>query len=131
LIGVCRENSWPERRIAAWNRVGNVNLRQRTDNGDVKLPRNWFFPSGTGAFAPRQRYNPFTAADEKIALSVVHVNNKPQHIVFCCHSQYPHPKHWEFACGKRQTPCGAHFRGVQDPLSLDAIRAPDASGFTC
>jgi hypothetical protein len=52
LIGVCRENSWPERRIAAWNRVGNVNLRQRTDNGDVKLPRNWFFPSGTAPLHP-------------------------------------------------------------------------------
>ena len=30
------------------------------------------------------RYNPFTAADEKIPLSVVHVNNKPQYLVFCC-----------------------------------------------
>ena len=29
------------------------------------------------------RYSPFTAADEKIPLSMVRVNNKPQHLVFC------------------------------------------------
>jgi hypothetical protein len=28
------------------------------------------------------RYKPFKAADEKIPLSVVHVNNKPQYLVF-------------------------------------------------
>jgi hypothetical protein len=32
------------------------------------------------------RYNPFTAADEKITLSVVHVNSKPQYLVFSLHS---------------------------------------------
>lgn len=31
---------------------------------------------------PEIRYSPFTAADEKIPLSMVHVNNKPQHLVF-------------------------------------------------
>jgi hypothetical protein len=34
----------------------------------------------------RSHYNPFKAADEKIALSVVYVNNKPQHLVFPLHS---------------------------------------------
>jgi hypothetical protein len=29
------------------------------------------------------RYNPFKAADEKVPLSVVDVNIKPQHLVFC------------------------------------------------
>jgi hypothetical protein len=29
------------------------------------------------------RYNPFKAADEKVPLSVVHVNKKPQYLVFC------------------------------------------------
>jgi hypothetical protein len=37
--------------------------------------------------------NPFTAADEKIALSMVPVNNKPQYLVFCLHLQYP-PHKW-------------------------------------
>ena len=43
------------------------------------------FPAG---FSAHSRYSLFKAADGKIALSVVHVNNKPQHIVFCLHS--PH-----------------------------------------
>jgi hypothetical protein len=34
-------------------------------------------PSG-----PALCFNPITAADEKIPLSVVHVNNKPQYLVF-------------------------------------------------
>jgi len=32
--------------------------------------------------SPEFRYSPFTAADEKIPLSMVHVNYKPQHLVF-------------------------------------------------
>jgi hypothetical protein len=39
------------------------------------------------------RYNPFTAADEKVPLSVVQVNNKPQHLVFSLHSAHPFSKH--------------------------------------
>jgi len=31
---------------------------------------------------PEIHYSPLTAADEKIPLSMVHVNNKPQHLVF-------------------------------------------------
>jgi hypothetical protein len=31
--------------------------------------------------------SPFTAADEKIPLSMVHVNLKPQHLVFSLHSR--------------------------------------------
>jgi hypothetical protein len=34
------------------------------------------------------RYDPFSAADEKIPLSVVQVNNKPPYLVFCSHSQH-------------------------------------------
>jgi hypothetical protein len=34
-------------------------------------------------------YNPLTAADEKIALPVVHVNNKPQYLVFSLHLWHP------------------------------------------
>jgi hypothetical protein len=40
----------------------------------------------------RALYNPFAAADEKITLSVVYVNNKPLHLVFCTHSGNLFPK---------------------------------------
>jgi hypothetical protein len=42
-------------------------------------------------------HSPFTAADEKITLSVVQVNNKPQHLVFCLHFLHPDSKHWDLA----------------------------------
>jgi hypothetical protein len=35
-----------------------------------------------GTFTPEIVHNPFKAADEKVPLSVVLVNKKPQHIVF-------------------------------------------------
>jgi hypothetical protein len=37
---------------------------------------------------PGYRYNLFNAADEKIPLSMVHVNKKPQHLVFSLHSRH-------------------------------------------
>jgi hypothetical protein len=40
------------------------------------------------ALSHRSPYNHFTAADEKIPLPVVHVNNKPQDIVFPSHSRH-------------------------------------------
>jgi hypothetical protein len=56
------------------------------------------------------RYSSFTAADEKIPLSMVRVNTKPQHLVFCSHfgHQFPKPRHLpvessEQHCGVR--PC--------------------------
>jgi hypothetical protein len=39
------------------------------------------------------RYSLFTAADEKIALSVVRVNTKPQYLVFGVHLLHTPPKH--------------------------------------
>jgi hypothetical protein len=70
--------------------VGDVNLWQPKGNGDMKTPRILVFFSGHWrTVTPGLRYSLFKAADEKIPLSVGHVNNKPQHIVFCCH--FPHP----------------------------------------
>jgi hypothetical protein len=51
---------------------------------DVRHPEKRPPPAG---FSPVFSYNPFTAADEKIALSMVHVNSKPQHLVFSLHSR--------------------------------------------
>jgi hypothetical protein len=38
-----------------------------------------------GAFTLEHHYSPITAAVEKIPLSVVEVNNKPQYLVFSLH----------------------------------------------
>jgi hypothetical protein len=46
------------------------------------------------------RYNPFTAADEKIPLSMVHVNTKPQYLVFSLRLPHPDSKYGRFACGE-------------------------------
>ena len=54
----------------------------------LKKPRGFFVQRLAGEFYADAGYNPFKAADEKIALSVVYVNNKPLHLVFCAHS--PH-----------------------------------------
>jgi hypothetical protein len=58
------------------------------------------FRGWRGVLTPVFRYNPFTAADEKIPLSVVHVNTKPQYLVFSSHLPHPVSKYGQFACGK-------------------------------
>ncbi len=49
---------------------------------------------------PVFRYNPVTAADEKIPLSMVHVNTKPQYLVFCLLLRHLDSKYGQFACGE-------------------------------
>jgi hypothetical protein len=51
-------------------------------------------------------YSPLTAADEKIPLSMVPVNRKPQHLVLSGYLSHPVAKHGEIACGKLKKPCG-------------------------
>jgi hypothetical protein len=64
----------------------------------------------TGGLTPVFRYNPLTAADEKIPLSVVHVNSKPQYLVFCLPLPHPVTKYGQFACGELEEPAsGAGF----------------------
>jgi len=53
------------------------------------------------------RYNPITAADEKIPLPVVHVNNKPQYLVFGSHSPHPVAKHRHLPVESSKKPCPA------------------------
>ena len=69
------------------------NLWQRTGNGGRNyrdLSSHCGLPAALHALV---RYNLLTAADEKIPLSVVHVNNKPQYLVFSLHSRHLPPKH--------------------------------------
>jgi hypothetical protein len=56
------------------------------------------------------RYNPITAADEKIPLSVVQVNNKPQHLVFCLHSRHLLSKQREMPVESSNGLTGRGFR---------------------
>jgi hypothetical protein len=49
----------------------------------IELPLIFLFLDGLpAAFHAEPCYSLLTAADEKIALPVVHVNNKPQYLVF-------------------------------------------------
>jgi hypothetical protein len=62
------------------------------------------FPAGRHAGL---RYNPFKAADEKIARSVVQVNLKPQYLVFCLHSRHLFSKQRGLAVESSKRPCRA------------------------
>jgi hypothetical protein len=105
--------------MSALVREGGVNLRQQTGGGNVKLPRKPdLFERPPAVFQPRQRYNPFTAADEKIALSVVHVNNKPQYLVFCCHLRHPFHKQRELPVESAGRPCGTRISAVKNTLFI-------------
>lgn len=64
---------------------------QRTGNGAKRdIRRKILGPQriGLGASPLGFLYCPFTTVDEKIPLSVVQVNSKPQHLVFSSHFQY-------------------------------------------
>src|SRR5580692_3605187 len=56
--------------------------------------------AGSGVLTPVFRNNPLTAADEKIPLSMVHVNSKPQYLVFSLRLPHPLSKYAHFACGQ-------------------------------
>jgi hypothetical protein len=62
--------------------------------------------------APVFLYSPLTAADEKIPLSVVRVNNKPQHLVFCWHFAHLLSKHRHLPVESRKRPCLTRRRAV-------------------
>ena len=57
-------------------------------------------------------YSPLTAADEKIPLSVVRVNNKPQHLVFCWYFAHLLSKHRHLPVESRKRPCLMRCRAV-------------------
>ncbi|MGB0063817.1 MAG: hypothetical protein WBP85_05170 [Terracidiphilus sp.] len=63
-------------------------------------------PSG-----PVLRYSLITAADEKIPLSVVHVNNKPQYLVFSWYLEHPLSKHGCLTVETRKQPSPTQAAG--------------------
>jgi len=116
---------------------GNMNRLRRSGYGSL-LPNLVFSAAFRRVLMPAFRYNPFTAADEKIPLSMVRVNPKPQYLVFCLHSPHLAPKHRPFACGKRAFPyparvSGLHFAPIpvqiaaRRPSPVTRLQAPSTS----
>jgi hypothetical protein len=92
--------------------------------------------SGLARFTPAFDYNPMTAADEKVPLSVGHVNKKPLHLVFHAHFAYPLSKHRHLPVESREQACSkrvfvfkfAHFapNPQQSPATKPAIQPTSA-----
>jgi hypothetical protein len=94
----------------------------------VKAIDSWSPEDGARAPPPGLLYSPFTAADEKIPLSIGQVNNKPQHLVFSSHLQHPFAKPGQLACGKRGSPDSARFSELFCP-KIGAIAVFCQGGF--
>jgi len=98
----CTSAVWPGTRHCGCSTTGGKRA--------CRVPRV-FYPQrldGEGS-PPRFQDSPFTAADEKIALSMVQVNSKPQYLVFCLHSRQLAAKYSHNACGKLKRPFQARF----------------------
>jgi hypothetical protein len=76
------------------------------------------------SIAPAFLYSPLTAADEKIPLSMVRVNNKPQHLVFCWYFAHLLSKHRHLPVESRRRPCLARRRAVCFALKSGQISGP-------
>jgi hypothetical protein len=66
-------------------RIGKSGIRRCRESSLLLL--------GRVRIPPAPGYSLFTAADEKIPLPVVQVNNKPQYLVFQTQIRHPSPKH--------------------------------------
>ena len=63
--------------------------------------------------ASNYRYNLFTAADEKIPLSVVRVNKKPQYLVFSLHFPHQPSKYSQLLVESSKYPCTTRTRALR------------------
>ena len=77
---------------------------------------------GKSVLPPGFLYSPFTAADEKIPLSIGQVNSKPQYLVFSSHLQHPPAKPGQSACGKPEMPC--RTRLSSDKTASNPVQTP-------
>jgi len=105
-------------------RSGSKNGKRGLKRAALSLHRaaHWW------SFHTDVRYKLFTAADEKIPLSVVVVKKKPQYLVFSLHSAYPLSKHGQLPCGKLKAPCGGRVSAGSYALKL---MQRDGFGFGC
>jgi hypothetical protein len=93
------------------NRLGNSqkegihNLSQRPGKGCSDYRDFGCFDPSPEALHSGLRYCLFTAADEKIALSVVRVNTKPQYLVFDVHFLHLASKHKDLRVESSQRSC--------------------------
>jgi len=94
-----------------------ANPGQRTGIGIEKYREFSSFSGFVWDFLTGLRSRPFRAADEKIPLSVVLVNNKPQYLVFSSHFEHPLSKHRQLPVESSKAPCGARVSGVDLPQS--------------
>jgi hypothetical protein len=81
-------------------------------------------------FHAGKHYNPLTAADDKVTLSVVLVNKKPQYLVFCYHSAHPLPKQRQLPVESCKQPCGRRVCDLQivpNPVHLQLFRPSPAT----
>jgi hypothetical protein len=69
-------------------------------------------------FHAGNHYNPLTAADDKVTLSVVLVNKKPQYLVFCYHSAHPLPKQRQLPVESSKQACGRRVCALQIAANL-------------
>jgi hypothetical protein len=63
---------------------------------------------------PVFHYNSITAADEKIPLSMVHVNKKPQYLVFCLHFPHQPSKYSHLPVESSKWPCGTRISAFKN-----------------
>jgi hypothetical protein len=70
----------------------------------------------SGGASRRVRYSLFKAADEKVPLSVVRVNNKPQYLVFCSHSLNLPSKHGDLPVESSKYSCTERVSALYLPL---------------
>jgi hypothetical protein len=79
-----------------------------------------------GVVPPGFLYSPFTAADEKIPLSMGQVNCKPQYLVFSSHLLDELTKHGDSRCGKRKFPSPVRLFSLRTARNLVqiALRRP-------
>jgi hypothetical protein len=85
--------NWSTRRYAAWKWILIGCSVQNRKRGFRTVAGSHLLNDRQRSLTLGFRYNPFTAADEKVPLSVVQVNNKPQYIVFSLRFLHHTSKH--------------------------------------
>jgi hypothetical protein len=91
-------------RVEAYAKNGKRGLVYREFSSLCELPK---------AIRARIHFNPITAADEKIPLSVGDVNNKPQYLVFSLHSPHLVRKYRQSPVESSKAPKEARAHGLQ------------------
>jgi hypothetical protein len=101
-----------------------------TERGDENYRWCLAFLRQPTAFHAGSRYKLFTAADEKLPLSMVDVKCKPQYLVFCLHYADPFSKQWPLPVESSNSPPPPRaftLHPVHSVLGLNAPLIPQAA----